>query len=168
MSACNLDLSTDRLRLRPCSAADVDALYELWRLPDVRRYLLDDQLVDREWVVAYLADSIAASARGFGLWVLELKPGGELSGFVSLREIEKTAEVEIYYGLAPQFWGRGLAQEASQALIRHGFETLGLERIWIRTDTPNTASIRVAQRLGMKPAEDPGGTALVSFVLERV
>ncbi len=53
-------------------------------------------------------------------------------------------------------WGRGLATEASMPTLQYGFEVLALERIWARTDPPHVASQRVIQRLGMRPAADPG------------
>jgi RimJ/RimL family protein N-acetyltransferase len=60
-----------------------------------------------------------------------------------------------------------LATEASRAVVEYGFDVLALPRLWARTDPPNTASMGVARRLGMQPADDPGGTSLVSFVVER-
>ena len=54
------------------------------------------------------------------------------------------------YGLAPAFWGRGLATEAARAVLAHGFGTVGLARVIAATDVPNTASTRVMERLGMR------------------
>ena len=45
--------------------------------------------------------------------------------------------------------GEGIATEAARAAIRHGFEEAGLDRIVASADTPNTASLRVMQRVGM-------------------
>jgi RimJ/RimL family protein N-acetyltransferase len=39
---------TDRLQLRPAEATDLDALWAIWRDPDVRRHLFDDREVTRE------------------------------------------------------------------------------------------------------------------------
>lgn len=49
----------------------------------------------------------------------------------------------------PAHWGRGYATEASRAILRHAFETLGLARVPGRTDAPNRGSARVLERLGM-------------------
>jgi RimJ/RimL family protein N-acetyltransferase len=161
-------LTTARLRLRPCESPDVDALHTLWRDPDVRRYLLDDREISRAEAAAFISDFLqAAEAHGLGLWMVELPGDGTLVGFAALRQIENTPHVEVYYGLAPAHWGSGYATEAARALLNYGFDVLGLERIWARTDTPNAASMRVAKRLGMQPADDPGGTSLVSYVIER-
>jgi RimJ/RimL family protein N-acetyltransferase len=99
--------------------------------------------------------------------MLEARGDTTLVGFAALKEIPKTSEVELYYGLAPQFWGQGLATEATRAVLQYGFDVLGLARLWARTDSPNAPSMRVSERLGMKPADDPGETSLVSFVIQR-
>ena len=67
-----------------------------------------------------------------------------------LREIEPTPDVEVLYGFTPAHWGNGLATEASRAVLAHGFQSAGLARIAGRTDTPNRASARVLERLGMR------------------
>ena len=146
----NFALETPRLRLRPCTAADIDAVHALWTDPSVRRWLWDDQVIDRataEEVVTASEASFAAS--GYGQWCVALREAEGLAGFAGLREIGETPEVEILYGFEPAQWGRGLATEAARVVLAHGFDTLGHERIAGRTDTPNRASARVLERLGM-------------------
>ena len=55
----------------------------------------------------------------------------------------------MLYGLLPEFWGKGLATEAAREVLRYGFDTGLFVRVYARTDTPNLASIRVLERLGM-------------------
>lgn len=43
-------LRTERLRLEPFRGADADELLEIFQDPVVRRFLLDDTVVSREWV----------------------------------------------------------------------------------------------------------------------
>ena len=73
-----------------------------------------------------------------------------ISHFAGLREIEATPDVEVLYGFTPAHWGNGFATEASRAVLAHGFQSAGLARIAGRTDTPNRASARVLERLGMR------------------
>ena len=55
---------------------------------------------------------------------------------------------EIGYILHPDYWRRGFATEAVQAVIAHGFETLGLDRITADVDPDNAASLAMLIKLG--------------------
>lgn len=93
---------------------------------------------------------------GFGLWAVILRETGELAGRCGLlrSEIGGRSETEISYLLARRFWGQGLAAEAARAVLHHGFGALGMERIVAVIDPRNTASRRVAQRIGMRYERD--------------
>jgi RimJ/RimL family protein N-acetyltransferase len=54
------------------------------------------------------------------------------------------------YSLARPHWGQGYATEASVALVRLGFESLGMHRISATTDVRNVASWRIMEKLGMR------------------
>ena len=148
-------LETTRLSLTPFSAADAEALHQLWTEPAGRKFLWDDQLIPLEIVHEVIEAGIESFANhGFGFWVLRLKGDTELIGFCGLRHFEpapdESPEVEILYGLKPEFWGKGLATEASLAVLHHGFEQAKLKQIYAGADPPNQTSFRVMQRLGME------------------
>ena len=66
-------LTTERLSLEPFGHADVDELHDLFTDACVRRYLLDDEVVPREWVEGEIQASIERfGAGGMGLWTLRL------------------------------------------------------------------------------------------------
>jgi ribosomal-protein-alanine N-acetyltransferase len=162
-------LVTARLDLIPCSLADVPALWTLWTDPDVRRYLWDDQVIPLERARALVVQSLdAARASGLGLWVLRQSGQAAIGGFCALLSTAD-AEVELLYGLAPAWWGAGLATEAASAVLRYAFDDLGLARVVAATDPPNVASIRVLERLGMTRRRSPLAAAahLVHFELCR-
>jgi RimJ/RimL family protein N-acetyltransferase len=148
-------LETPRLRLRPFAAGDVDALHAQWTDPDVRRYLWDGRVIAREEAQAAVEESIAGFAtRRYGFWAVEpiAEPPGAaaLLGFTGVRGLADSEDVELYYGLARPYWGHGYATEASRAVLRYAFTTLGRERVYIRTDGPNAASVAVMRRLGAR------------------
>jgi [ribosomal protein S5]-alanine N-acetyltransferase len=148
------ELRTDRLLLRPFAPEDEEALLGLWNDPYVRRYLWDDRLVSREEVREQIALSERDfHERGYGEFVLSLVEWpGALIGFCGLRRIEGREDVELLYGLYRDFWRRGLATEAARAVLRFGFEHVGLEEVFAGADLDNAASIRVMERLGMSSA----------------
>jgi RimJ/RimL family protein N-acetyltransferase len=135
----------------------------------VRRYLWDGVVIAREQAVAIVVESIASfEQRGFGFWVIE--SGEAFVGFTGLRAIPDAEDIELYYGLDPGHWGRGYATEASRAVLQYGFDVVGLDPIWIRTDGPNLASVEVMKRLGAEYARtDPIGAfgSTIVYVVRR-
>ena len=153
-------LSTERLRLRPFAREDIDALHAHWTQPDVRRYLWDGRVISREEAADVVEESVTGFAeRRYGFWVIERAGIESLVGFAGLRPLPDDAnELELYYGLERVHWGSGFATEASRAVLRYGFDVLGLGRIYIRTDGPNAASVAVMERLGASYVRtDPTG-----------
>jgi RimJ/RimL family protein N-acetyltransferase len=55
------------------------------------------------------------------------------------------------YVLARPSWGNGYATEAAGALLRYGFDELGLATISATCDPDNTASATVLEKIGMRP-----------------
>lgn len=145
-------LNTGRMRLRPISSDDVDALHALWTDRDVRRYLWDDRIIPRETVEQIVAQSLATfESDGFGFFALEMQDqSGELIGFCGHRRAEDVqGQVELLYGIHPTYWGEGLVAEAAREVLRFGFESCDFDRVIAATDTPNQQSVRVLQKLGM-------------------
>ncbi len=143
-------IETARLRLRSVSMADLDAMHGLWTDPRVRRYLWDGEIISRHRARAAIEDGIESLARhGFGLWVAQERTGEALIGFCGPRYLDEAPGVGVLYGISPPFWGCGLATEVALAVIRYGFEEVGVDRIEASADTPNAASLRVIEKAGM-------------------
>lgn len=165
-----VELQTERLRLRPIAPADREALHAVWTDPDVRRFLWDDRVIDLASVDEVIERSAASFAgEGFGLFALREPGGVELLGVTGIYRLQPGGEPELIYSLAPASWGRGLASEASRAVIADAFERLGFARVLARTDVPNRASIEVMKRLGMQYEGERGeaGRPTVSYTLVR-
>lgn len=56
--------------------------------------------------------------------------------------------VEIRYGFSPEFWGRGIAKEASEAVIQWSIKERGVKRFIAETERDNQRSARLLQKLG--------------------
>jgi RimJ/RimL family protein N-acetyltransferase len=144
-------LRTSRLWLRPIEPADREPLHALWTEPEVRRFLWDGRIIDLATVDGVIERSAASFARdGFGLFALRPEERGALLGCAGLYRFAPEREPELLYSLALRAWGRGLASEASRAVLDDAFTRLGLARVPARTDTPNRGSVRVMERLGMR------------------
>ncbi|MCP6758950.1 MAG: GNAT family N-acetyltransferase [Fischerella sp. CENA71] len=89
---------------------------------------------------------------GFGLWVFRDKVNNQFIGRAGLRNthIEGKDEVELAYALMAKFWGKGLATEMGNQILKIGFELLKLQEIVCFTLTTNQASQRVMEKLGFQ------------------
>jgi len=142
-----------RVFLRCFHAADLDAMAEVFGDPEVMRYGLGPQ--SREWVQNWLRGCLEDYYRkwGFGLWAIVYKPDRRVIGFCGLTrydDLDGHPEVEIGYRLAQAYWGRGLATEAVGAVRTYAFDVLTLPRLVAVIDPDNRASIRVAEKSGLR------------------
>lgn len=63
---------------------------------------------------------------------------------------------ELTYWLNKNYWQRGFASQASQIIIEYAFSVLDMQRIKLAIDSKNSASLRLAQRLGFQETLDYG------------
>jgi RimJ/RimL family protein N-acetyltransferase len=148
-----------RLAYRELEAGDLDRFHEIAIDPHVRRFLLDGQVVGRDWS----ADAIETSRRMFeerslGLWFLFPREPDAADvtgpiGFAGFWIFEELGpELQLLYALRREHTGRGLASEAAETLATFAREHAGLGDIPASVDEPNLASIRVLEKLGFEPA----------------
>ncbi|WP_433857684.1 GNAT family N-acetyltransferase [Streptomyces kronopolitis] len=147
-------LRTERLDLRPVTPGDLAAIHAYQRLPEVCRYLYWGPLDEAGSRASVAAKTTRTTLRESGD-VLQLavvvRASGVLAGDVTF--VWKSREHRqggIGYVFHPDHAGHGYATEASRALLRLGFEELGLHRIQAELDWRNTASARLLERLGMR------------------
>jgi ribosomal-protein-alanine N-acetyltransferase len=165
-----IEIETDRLRLRPLRADDLDEVHGLWVDPDVRKYLWDDEAIPRERAASVIRVSKDLfEADGYGLWAVSRRDEKGVIGFSGFWYFREPPELELLYGLAPAHWGRGLATEAAKAIIRYGFEELSMSRIAASTDAANRSSVGVMQRAGMSfdKRASTGGLDTIYYVISR-
>lgn len=160
-------LETDRLILRRLTIDDLDALFALYRDPEIRKYFPEGTLTyaeTREELEWFLNGH--PHHPQLGLWATILKETGQFIGRCGLLPwtIDGRQEVEVAYLLDKAVWGQGLATEAAQAILDYAFKQLGYSRIIVLVDRENAASIRVATKIGMtfeKEGEDEKGPFLL-------
>ncbi|TMR88816.1 GNAT family N-acetyltransferase [Nonomuraea basaltis] len=147
-------ITTDRLRLRPFTPDDLDAVHAWESRPDVTRYLYWETR-DRDTSRTLLDKKITRTAlhdEGDALdLAITLRHTGTLIGSALLVWTSRQhRQGEIGYVLHPDHHGHGYAPEAAREMLRLGFADLGLHRITGRLDARNTASARVLEKLGMR------------------
>ena len=137
------DLETERLRLRPLTARDVDLLVELDGDPAVMRFINGGKPSTREEVERIVQQFLGHR------WLAYDKASDEFVGWFAIRPSGPKSR-ELGYRLRREMWGKGLATEGSQALIELAFTQLGVDRVRAETMAVNTASRRVMERCGLR------------------
>jgi ribosomal-protein-alanine N-acetyltransferase len=145
-------LETQRLILRHLEPADLDALYALYRDPEIRRYFPDGTRSLEE-----TKDELEWFLRGhprrpeLGLWATIEKTSGAFLGRCGLLPwtINSRPEVELAFLIDKSRWGEGLATEAAMGIIAYARQSFALERLICLISPGNERSVAVARKIGM-------------------
>jgi RimJ/RimL family protein N-acetyltransferase len=151
--------------------ADFDACLAMDRDPEVVKYI-SGPWHDASKHEAFLRDRIQADfGNGLGYWsIFSREDEGRFLGWVLLIPSDGVGpEVEIGWRLNRSAWGYGYGTEAARPFVSHAFETIDLPRIVADIDGRNTASHRIAEKIGMKHVGDvtDRGIPMKSYRLER-
>jgi RimJ/RimL family protein N-acetyltransferase len=149
-------LRTGRIQLVPLSDVHLEGEVELDADPEVMRYLGNGRARGRAEVEVLHLRRLAVAGRvaGLGFWVGLVD--GAFVGWWILEPPERAdqgpvaGQAELGYRLLRRYWRQGLASEGARELIRHGFEDLGLARIFAETMAVNTASRATMAAVGMR------------------
>lgn len=97
----------------------------------------------------YMKQNLAHWAEhGYGIWILRERVTGVFAGRGGLRNavLGREDEVEVAYGLMPEFWNKGLATEFVRTVVRIGFSDIGLMSLACVTQPENKPSLRVLKK----------------------
>lgn len=160
---------TERLALTVPAAEDLEDLFALHSDPAVWEHLPSGRHTDPAKTEEMLGTAVAGWQRNrLDYWVARLLDSGELAGMGGA-SVKEDVAWNLYYRLAPTFWGQGLAQE----IIIRARAVAGR----IRPDLPhiafmleeNEGSWRSAERAGLRQVwrgpdhgnPDPGAIRLI-------
>ena len=101
----------------------------------------------RDFIAATQEDFSSGSGLRLGI---VLRASDTLCGGVGLRIKADHRRAELGYWIGVPYWGNGYATEAARAVVKYGFETLGLHRIFASHFANNPASARVLRKIGMR------------------
>jgi RimJ/RimL family protein N-acetyltransferase len=130
--------------------ADAEAFLRWRSRADVVRFMYQPPW-DREAAEAKLRTWASAPFEDVGdALVLAVVVGGDVVGESMLKWAPGPRQAELGYALHPDVGGQGLATEAARATLELAFTRYGFHRVYARIDEENVASVRVAERLGMR------------------
>jgi RimJ/RimL family protein N-acetyltransferase len=91
------------------------------------------------------------------VWVIIEPQAGAVIGDIGFHgPVAGAASAELGYLIFTEYYGHGYATEASEALLTWAFAQPQVARVIVRIAPDNAASLRVAQKLGMRqtPSDD--------------
>ncbi|OGO30889.1 MAG: GNAT family N-acetyltransferase [Chloroflexi bacterium RBG_16_56_11] len=145
-------IATEHLLLRPYTLADA---------PDLQRHIGERDIaattiniphpyVDgmaEEWIGKHRE----RAEKGEFQFAITDRQDGRLLGGIGFHDVDRESEcAEIGYWIAKPYWRNGYGTEAARAILKYGFEVMGLNRIHARHFKHNPASGRIMQKIGMK------------------
>lgn len=145
-------LKTERLLLRRWNEDDAEDLYKYASDPDVgpiagwpaHQSVDESREVIRNVFSGKEAYAICLKEDGKAIGAIELK----LNGHTDMTD--RDDECELGYWLGKPFWGRGIMPEAVNEILRHAFEDLSMQKVWVGYYEGNTKSRRVQEKCGFR------------------
>ncbi|MEO1661356.1 MAG: GNAT family N-acetyltransferase [Pseudomonadota bacterium] len=145
-------LETERLVLRPYHNTDFDAFAAYFASP---RSIYTDGPVSRQTAWDLFTAGVGRwMIAGHGAWTIERKVDGIAVGLVSLNTAIELPDPELGWILWAGFEGHGYAFEAAFNARAFAFEILEWPRLISGIHQDNSASIKLAERLGAAYAPD--------------
>jgi RimJ/RimL family protein N-acetyltransferase len=159
-----LELFTERLRLTPLVADDVDIALELWTDAEVLKFVCD--ALTEEEVRQEMPNSIKRGGNGgIGIWCVADRKTGEKLGDsyllpmpIDTDDIDFSlvvmgqmpdADIEVGYFLKPSAWGQGYATEVCKRLLQFAFQEVSLSEVVASVDDGNVVSKKVLEKSGL-------------------
>jgi [ribosomal protein S5]-alanine N-acetyltransferase len=143
-------LETPHLLLREFARGDVDELSAFMTQPRYQRHITH-RLRDGAMVQDFVQRQVAAqsdSRRHVYHLAAEEKLSGDVigEGFIIAH---RNGSHELGWGIHPAMWSNGFGTEIGRALLALGFERLRARTMWSKVMLDNSASIKLAKRIGM-------------------
>jgi diamine N-acetyltransferase len=145
-------ISGERVRFRAIEREDIPRFVEWLNDPEVTSGLLIN-LPMATWDETHWFENLANRPAEDRPLALEARqPGGPWMhiGNIGLHQadwINRSAEFGIFIG-DKSFWNKGYGSEATRLMLKHGFETLNLNRIDLHVFETNPRAIHVYEKIG--------------------
>lgn len=163
-------LQTRRCVLREMTEDDLDALYEVYRDPEVSKYT-ENLYEDREKERTYIRDYIEQVYRfcGLGIWVIVLKETNTIIGRAGLAWRDGYDTPEIGFVIAKDYQRQGYAFEVCDAIL-HYCKEMDLRTIRVLYQKENVASEKLCKKLGfeVKREFEEDGKLMIDAMIELV
>lgn len=144
-------IETDRLILRKFSDDDLQDMYEIYHDEEVNKFLPWFPFQSIEATKEYLYNDIYKEydQEIAYFYAIEERASHKVIGYIGISRIdEEKGSAELGYGFLKDYWGKGIATEASKALLER-LKQDGFTFIFATNDVNNVGSGRVLEKSGM-------------------
>ena len=142
------EIQTERLILRKLNLDDDENIFEMRSNPEVMKYIPRPLAVTIDDAIAHIELTIKMSDHNEGInWAMQEKSSNKVIGSIGIFRISKeNYRGEVGYILNPRWHGKGLMQEAIQAVISFGFKEMKLHSIEAVIAPENLASAKLLEK----------------------
>lgn len=145
-------IETDRLILRNWQEEDKKPYWLMNQDPAVLEFLLGP--LSMQQVEEFITNmKRQMQERNYTLFAACIKDTKKFIGFIGLNytdfKADFTPATEIGWRLDSKYWGKGFATEGAKAVLKYGFEQIGLKEIVSFTALENIRSRRVMEKIGL-------------------
>ncbi len=163
-------VETKRLILRKITVEDAEFVFRLVNEPSFVTNIGDKGVKNLDDAKRFIMEGYWTNQErsGYGMFLVELKAEGDSIGGCGLLYRKFLDVTDIGFAFLPEYWNRGFAFEAAEAILKYGHTTLEVKKIVGLTSEDNLGSIKLLKKLGMdfektvKMSDDDPGTVLYS------
>lgn len=142
---------TERLKLSKLKREHAPVMYSLMNTPKWKEFIGDRNIQttqDAEDYIQKIVDSPTAT-----YWMIQTLQDNEAVGIVTFIKRDYLSYSDIGFALLPDYFGKGMAYEATAAILNELLKDPQHKKILATTIPTNTASIKLLERLGFAFSE---------------
>ena len=142
-------LKSDRLTLREFTPDDHEAVLSYASDPEILKYIPWEIYTPKDAQNSVKQKISAQKQDPRYVYELAIIYDDKLIGECYL-SMTNYREADLGFCIHRDYWGKGIATETSQILLKFGFQDLNLHRIIATCDPKNKASTRVLEKSGLR------------------
>ncbi|ASS76247.1 hypothetical protein CIG75_15720 [Tumebacillus algifaecis] len=145
-------LETERFRLRDLQDRDVEDFFANFSDEETMRYFGMAALTEQAQAVKMMKGMEEGRQENSAIrWAIARREDDRLIGTIGFHNWSvKSFRAEVGYEINRAYWGQGVATEVLRAVLKCGYEEMGLNRIEAIVIPENLASFRVLEKVGFK------------------
>lgn len=142
---------TERLQLRNYTLRDAPFVYDLLNSEGWLKHIGDRNIKTVSDAENYIQSNYFSiyEKYGYGPYLVTLKETGVPIGSAGLYKRDGLDHPDVGYAFLPEYWNRGFAFEATDAVMKFALNQLHITKILGITLPENTSSLKLLKKLGL-------------------